>query len=328
MKQLPITSPHYKYIIQSFKEWLDVLGYAEFTVYSMPHYIRELLYHFEQSGKNQIADINNKDIKEYYRKLKQRSNTRQGGGLSNSYLNKHLQAIQKFSDYLRQSGRLLIPRLYIPQEDDDHKIKSIITQEEIQQLYKATENYRQEIQRKNNPGLYEALALRDKAMLTVLYGCGLRRNEAVHLDISDLQPEKKYLHVRKGKNYKERLVPLNAKGLNYLQDYLYDGRPRFTRNEKAEAFFISERGKRICGQSLLMRVKILVQRTENTELEEKEIGLHTLRHSIATHLLEAGMKLESIAKFLGHSSLESTQIYTHLLENENKASGKYLLTEV
>lgn len=328
MKQLPITSPHYRYVLQSFKEWLDVLGYAECTVYGMPNSVRELLHYFERHGKQQITNINNKDIKEYYRQLKQRSNIRRGGGLSNSYLNKHLQAIQKFSDYLRQSGRLIIPKLYIPQEEDDHKIKSIITQEEIQQLYKATENYEQEMQSSKRTYLFEALALRDKAMLTALYGCGLRRNEAVHLDISDIQAEKNYVYVRKGKNYKERFVPLNAKGLNYLQDYLYESRPKFTRNEKEEAFFISERGKRIGGQTMLLRLKILIQRTENTELQEKEIGLHTLRHSIATHLLQNGMKLESIAKFLGHSSLESTQIYTHLLENEDEASGKYLLTEV
>ncbi len=72
------------------------------------------------------------------------------------------------------------------------------------------------------------------------------------------------------------------------------------------------------GQSLLRRLKYLQYQTENAELIEKEIGLHTLRHSIATHLLQAGMKLESIARFLGHSSLESTQIYTHLAGVDQK----------
>jgi integrase/recombinase XerD len=328
MKKLPITSPHYKYILQSFREWLDVLGYAATTVYGMPNYIQEFLHYLEQNGKTQVTDIENKYIKEYYRELKTRSNTRQGGGLSNSYLNKHLQALQKFSDYLRQSGRLQIPKLYIPTEEDTQEIKHVLTQEEIQQLYKATENYEQEKESKNVPFLYEALALRDKAMLTIFYGCGLRRTEAVSLDINDMHTDKQYIHVRKGKNYKERIVPINTTGLTHLQNYLYESRPRFLRNEKEEAFFISQRGKRINGQSMLLRVKLLVQRVDNTELQQKEIGLHTLRHSIATHLLQNGMKLEAIAKFLGHSSLESTQIYTHLLEKENDESGKYLLTEV
>lgn len=320
MKQLPLTSPHYKYILKSFKEWLDVLGYAETTVYSMPNYIREFLHYMEQQNKTQVSNIENKYIKEYYRQLKQRGNTRQGGGLSNSYLNKHLQAIQKFSDYLRQSGRLLIPKLYIPTEQDDHRIKDVLTQEEIKELYKATTLYPEGTERIAH-WMYEALALRDKAMLTIFYACGLRRNEAVHLDISDIQAEKQYIYVKRGKNYKERFVPINKTGITHLQNYLYESRPRFLRVEKEEAFFISQRGKRINGQSMLLRLKILILRTNNTALQQKEIGLHTLRHSIATHLLQNGMKLESIAKFLGHSSLESTQIYTHLLEKENNESG-------
>jgi integrase/recombinase XerD len=290
----------------------------------MPNYVREFLHYLEQQGKTQIKQIENKTIKEYYRKLKQRSNTRQGGGLSNGYLNKHLQAIQKFSDYLRQSGRLQLPKLYIPTEENDHKIKDILTQEEIGQLYKSINLYPTDTQRIAH-WMYEALALRDKAMLTIFYGCGLRRNEAVHLDINDIYSDKQYIHVRKGKNYKERIVPINTTGLTHLQNYLYESRPRFLRNEKEEAFFISQRGKRIHGQSMLLRVKLLALRTDNTELQQKEIGLHTLRHSIATHLLQNGMKLEAIAKFLGHSSLESTQIYTHLVEQENEASGQYLL---
>jgi integrase/recombinase XerD len=320
MKQLPITSPPYRYVLKAFKEWLDVLGYAESTVYGLPNNVQEFLHYLEQNGKHQITDIENKIMKEYYRQLKQRSNTRRGGGLSPSYLNKHVQALQKFSNYLRQSGRLVIPRLHIQQEEANHEIKHVLTQEEVQQLYAACDQYETEMQNKKMPMLYESLALRDKAMLTILYGCGLRRNEAVHLDINDIQTDKQYVYVKKGKNYKERLVPINAKNLQCLQDYIYEGRPHFLKNEKVEAFFITNQSKRILGDTLLQRLKLLIQRVENIELQQKEIGLHTLRHSIATHLLQNGMPLESIAKFLGHSSLESTQIYTHLIEKEDENS--------
>jgi integrase/recombinase XerD len=316
MKHLPIQSNSYKYILQSFKEWLDVLGYADTTVYGMPNQIKEFLHYLEKNNITHVNKIENKHIKAHYRELKQRTNTRLGGGLSNSYLNKHLQALQKFSDYLRQSGRLQLPKLYIPSEEDNHQIKYVLTQEEIQQIYKATDLYPTDTERVA-PWMYEALALRDKAMLSIIYGCGLRRNETVHLDISDIHADKNYIHVRKGKNYKERIVPINTTGINHLQNYLYESRPRFIKNEKEEAFFISQRGLRMNGQSILLRLKILIQRVDNTELQSKEIGLHTLRHSIATHLLQNGMKLEAIAKFLGHSSLESTQIYTHLVEQEN-----------
>jgi len=328
MKKLPIRSPHYRYILESFKEWLDVLGYAEMTVYNMPHYVQEFLHYMEQQGKTQVNQIENRYIKAYYRELKKRSNTRGSGALSNTYLNKHLQALQKFSDYLRQAGRLIIPKLYIRTEEDNHELKDILTQSEIADLYKATMQYPADTGNHTAPWMQEALALRDKAMLTVFYACGLRRNEGISLDISDIHASKGYIHVRKGKNYKERIVPVNASSITHLQNYLYESRPRFLRNEKEEAFFISQRGKRIKGQSMLLRVKLLTLRADNTALQQKEIGLHTLRHSIATHLLENGMKLESIAKFLGHSSLESTQVYTHILEKEHEAGGKYILTEV
>ncbi len=89
MKHLPIQSDAFKYIEKSFKEWLDVLGYADTTVYGMPHLIREFLHYLEQHGITQIHKIENKHIKAHYRELKTRANTRQGGALSNSYLNKH-----------------------------------------------------------------------------------------------------------------------------------------------------------------------------------------------------------------------------------------------
>jgi integrase/recombinase XerD len=149
-------------------------------------------------------------------------------------------------------------------------------------------------------------------MLAIYYGCGLRRNEGVCLNVGDINFDRALVHVRKGKNYKERFVPISKASLKYLQDYIYDYRPELLHGSKAEALFLGYYGKRMGGQSLLLRLKYLQQQTENLDLIEKEIGLHTLRHSIATHLLQAGMKLEYIARFLGHGSLESTQIYTHL----------------
>ncbi len=130
------------------------------------------------------------------------------------------------------------------------------------------------------------------------------------------------MHVRKGKGYKERFVPITAGGIQHLQNYLYDARPYFC-NDKNEAFFVTQSGKRLGGTMMLIRLKQLIQLTNNAALIQKEIHLHTLRHSIATHLLQNGMKLERIKEFLGHSSLESTQIYTHFLETENQNKYEY-----
>ena len=157
---------------------------------------------------------------------------------------------------------------------------------------------------------------RDRAMLAVYYSCGLRRNEGVHLHTDDINLDARIMHVKKGKNYKERFVPFGKATCQHLQYYIYDHRPAFATDKKEGRLFLSVGGRPINGATLLLRLQRLQQLTEDTTLQQKTAGLHTLRHSIATHLLQAGMSLEKIAQFLGHSSLESTQIYTHLIHEQ------------
>lgn len=310
MKKLILKNESFQYIEKSFREWLDILGYAESTVYNLPNHIRELFYFLEQNNINHITELDNYIIKEHYQNLKLRSNDRKGGGLSNGSLNKHLQALYKFTDYLRQSGRLVLPTLNIDWETDDTHDIETLTQEEIQLLYKATYGY-------NENNKLEPFNARDRAMLTVFYGCGLRRNEGYHLDLSDIDFDRRILHVRKGKANKERLVPFNKTNSQYLQEYVYDSRPQIVLDKRNNALFISQKGNRMNAQSMAIRLKLLQQRTEDLQLQEKNVRLHVLRHSIATHLLQNGMPLEKISKFLGHNSLESTQVYTHLIQEQN-----------
>lgn len=311
MKSLALSNPSFRYLEESFKEWLDILGYAPTTVYYAPLHVRELLHHLEGENIKDIKQLDGKHIKSHYNKLKERANRKRGGALSNSHLNKHIQAIKKFTDYLRQVGRLELAASPLKNEEADSGRIVFLSGEEIQLLFKATHKP-YELGVNLSLGRIEAMQSRDRAMLVVYYGCGLRRNEGVNVDVSDIDFDKALLHVRKGKNYRERFVPIGKAALKHLQGYVYDHRPELLQG-KSEALFISQRGTRMQGQSLMLRLKHLQHRTENAELIEKEIGLHTLRHSIATHLLQAGMKLESISRFLGHSSLESTQIYTHLI---------------
>ncbi len=312
MKNLPLKSQSFQYIEKSFKDWLDVLGYAPSTVYQLPNYIHEFFHYLETQGVSHVKQIESCHFSDHFESLKTRKNTRKSGGLSNSYLNKHLQGLYKFTAYLRQSGRLILPSLNIEWETDDTKEIEYLTQEEIRELYKATENY-------NLGTNLEHLNARDRAMLTIFYGCGLRRNEGYSLDLSDINWDSRILHVRKGKNYRERFVPFNKRSLLYLQEWIYDWRPQLLNGRKSEALFISQSGKRTDAQSLSLRLKLLQQRTDNKELQQKNVRLHVLRHSIATHLLQNGMSLEKIGRFLGHTSLESTQIYTHLIETESKS---------
>jgi integrase/recombinase XerD len=199
-----------------------------------------------------------------------------------------------------------LPSVGIVLEKTQRKEIIVLSVEEIKELFELTK-------RETNNEKEEVLLARDRAMLVVYYSCGLRRNEGINVSIDDINFDTRILHVRKGKNYKERFVPFNKTNAEYLKQWIYDYRNKIVKDKKEHRLFVGLRGERTISGTLYTRLQLLKQQSENIELTEKIIGLHTLRHSIATHLLKAGMSVEKIAKFLGHSSLESTQIYTHLV---------------
>lgn len=205
----------------------------------------------------------------------------------------HLTILRRLARYLRETGQQSFD-VDIRITGKSSNIKNIFTGEEIRQLYQATGN--------------DLLGLRDKAILTVYYGCGLRKSEGVNLDVNDVLFDRNLLFVRKGKNYKERFVPMTEAVREDLITYIECARSVLLTTE-TNALFISYLGNRLTGSSISERFQKLKTRAGI----EKTAGLHSLRHSIATHLLQSGMKLEQIKTFLGHSSLESTQIYTHII---------------
>ena len=304
MKKLKLQNDVFKLFVTNFKEWLDILGYAESTVYYLPNHLQEFFYYVEQQDIGHLNHITPQTIKDYYKELRQRANERRGGALSKSYLNKHQQALKKFREYL-QSHNYRSFNVHLRSESNPTGEKlNVLTQSEIKQLFTATGRTHGE----------DRFTLRDKAILAIFYSCGLRRNEAVHLDVSDILFDRQRVYVRKGKNYKERFVPINPKNAEILEDYIYEARPQFKEAYLSEALFVSKNGTRMQGMSLANRLGAIVRATENKDIIDKNVTPHTLRHSIATHLLQRDVPLESIKTFLGHSSLESTQIYTHLLK--------------
>jgi site-specific recombinase XerD len=138
------------------------------------------------------------------------------------------------------------------------------------------------------------LALRNRALLELLYSAGLRSAEAVDLDLADLDFEREALHVR-GKGDKERVVPLGEEAAHHLARYLRDARPKLAQGA-SDALFLSVRGRRLDTST----VRRLVRHP------------HRLRHAFATHLLEGGADLRTIQELLGHASLSTTQIYSHV----------------
>lgn len=313
MKNLILNNHSYKVLLQDFKQWLDILGYAKTTVYNLPNHLKEFFYYLESKNINELNLIQTQTVTGYYKYLQERPNQRRNGGLSNGYLNKHQQTLFKFREYLKEHNHKGI-NIHLKHEQKNHRDSlSVCTLQEIKQLFQATEFSHEE----------EKLQQRDKAMLVCFYSCGLRRNEVVHLNINDILFDKERLFVRQGKNYKERFVPINKHSSKILEEYIYDYRIEFKNHKESEALFLNYRGTRLQGMSFANRLKAIIKATNNKDLQSRNFGrnitLHSLRHSIATHLLEQGADIEHISKFLGHNSLESTQIYTHIkLIQENE----------
>lgn len=294
MKNLPLNTYTFRELELDYKEWLAMLGYAEPTIYGLPIFVHEFLHWLENNEVKKVELITAEHVHDFLFHLKSRPNAINGGKLSNQHVNKYHQALLLLSQFVRQTNRGTFT-VETERLEQSRAIPEVLTRAEIKLLYNACGS--------------SVLGIRDKVMLDIFYGCGLRRNEGVHLDVSDIDFKGKIVYVRKGKNYKERYVPINENALQHIRDYLEHSRPFLLTTQKTGALFISDKGNRAQGQSLLIRLRKLAKLSRI----RKRIGLHILRHSIATHLLQSGMELKHIAKFLGHDSLESTQIYTHVV---------------
>jgi len=139
------------------------------------------------------------------------------------------------------------------------------------------------------------LALRNRALVELVYSAGLRSAEAIGLDLADVDFEQELVHVRRGKGAKDRVVPLGEEAAHWLARYLRDARPELACGAE-DALFLSARGRRL----------------DTSTLRRLVPHPHRLRHAFATHLLEGGADLRTIQELLGHSSLSTTQVYSHV----------------
>jgi integrase/recombinase XerD len=149
--------------------------------------------------------------------------------------------------------------------------------------------------------------LRDRAMLELLYGAGLRVSELVSLRVSDVDLAERMVRTM-GKGGKQRVVPMGKSASEAARIYLQRGRPYLGRMQRGDVLFLNHRGQGITRQAVFQ----LVREHARQAGIEKEVTPHTLRHSFATHLIEGGADLRSVQEMLGHASIETTQVYTHV----------------
>ena len=282
-------------LTESFEKWLKTLGYARSTAYGSPRYVGDFFFYLKSLEITSIEEIRPETIDGYHKYLQTRRHKRKYGSLSSNSITNNINAIKRFSRYLQKTGRPFF-EVAIKTKPGKETERAALSRKEIKALYKACGN--------------DILGIRDRAILSIFYGCGLRRSEGQALDTGDVLLKEKMLYVRKGKGYRERYVPMTGAVRDDLENYIYVAREKILgfKNVKTDALFLSIRVKRMCGNALIDRVHKLA----GSANLQKGACVHTLRHSIATHLLQNGLTLEEVGQFLGHSSLESTQIYTHL----------------
>jgi integrase/recombinase XerD len=278
--------------IEGFSTWLQVLNYTQTSVINYPLVIEKLLNYMTENEVTNIEEITGERVKLFFEYIGT-IQTRTGQPYKVGTLRTYLTAVRIFARYMRETEykQIEVPVKY---KGKSEYTPTILTISEVTQLYDSLED--------------SLLGMRDRAMLAVYYGCGARRNEGANLMVKDILPDKNLLYIRKGKNYKERYIPIIGQVKKDIIQYLTIARPMLLNKKVHEYFFCGKSGNPLGSQMMLERI---IKLMGNTTIDKK-IGVHALRHSIATHLLQQGMKLTEIAKFLGHTTLESTQIYTHI----------------
>jgi integrase/recombinase XerD len=267
-------------ILKNFAGYLHQIGYSETTRYEVAYCVNEFL----ETIKKEILTIEQTDILDFYEYLQQRPLKQKTGTLSANMITHYVYGLKVFFNWLEQTGQLLEnPISSLKFKRPDYHPREPLSQSEIQTLFEA------------------AATAREKAILHLFYSCGLRRSEAEELNTSDIHFSKNLLYVREGKGAKRRVVPINEKVKKGLENYLENERPKISE----QAFVLNRIRQRMRGDGYNRILKEIIKRTEINP----DTTLHHLRHSIATHLLENGLKIELVRDFLGHAHLETTQIY-------------------
>jgi integrase/recombinase XerD len=215
--------------------------------------------------------------------------------LAAATLQRKTACLRSFYRHLRREGAIVhdpTAELHGPRKTQ--KLPQVLSRDEVNRLLRA-------------PQGTSAAALRDRALLEVLYACGLRASEAVGLALEDISLEDAFLRAR-GKGSKERLVPIGREAVSALRAYLTRARPALVGLRPERHVFVNLRGGGLTRQGLY---KIVQGHARAVGLADR-MSPHTLRHTFATHLLAGGCDLRTLQEMLGHADIATTQLYTHL----------------
>ena len=281
-----------------FIEYLSTIGYNPKSCQSRYLSLKDFFCFLESRKIFEIKEVTVTEVSEFYWQVKERKSLKDGQPLKAKTIYDIMRCVQMYFGYLLSLQRIKInPASHLKFRNYKQRAeRTVFTQDEIQELYKATKT-RQE-----------------RCILHIAYGCGLRASEISSLNKEDVRCMENLVIVQSGKNNKRRIVPVNESVMKELQQFI------FSIENKNEFVFYNRIGERMQVGTLNKCLKEIIKRTnfgKNLTSERLAgVGIHTLRHSIATHLLENGMKLDRVQAFLGHSHAETTEIYTHISQQQ------------
>ncbi len=275
--------------IKEFENYLVVeRGYSLNTVKSYLFDLKKFNEYLESINVLNVDQINKQVILEYLKVLSNRTK-------KNSSASRNITCLRNFHHFLIIEKHITKnPMATIELPKRENRIPQVLSEKEVFMLLDSIETK-------------DAIGYRDKCMFELLYGAGLRVGELVNLKVQDINITMKFVRCF-GKGSKERIVPLNAYLVRYLDLYIHNYRDLLLKDEYHSYLFVNRNGAVMTRQGFWKNLKTRAKKCGIT----KNISPHTIRHSFATHLLENGADLRSIQEMLGHSDIATTTIYTHV----------------
>jgi integrase/recombinase XerD len=282
------------HLMQKHVKWLAVHNYSEYTIETRQVYIRAFLVWADARGLKYPTEVT-KPILEAFQQHLFHYRKANGDPLSWSSQSKHLIDVRMFFEYLAKENHIPFnpaSSLQLPKQPQKLP-KAILTVDEVERVLA-------------QPNITTPLGLRDRAIFETLYSTGIRRIEVVRLNIDDLDVERRILAVREGKNQKDRFVPIGMRALLWIARYVEKARDQLSINMSERALFITAHGERLNPDSLTGYGRAYIEAAGI----EKPGSCHLFRHSMATAMLENGAGIRYLQAILGHTNLNTTQIYT------------------
>ena len=246
------------------------------------------------AGKSFIS-VNSKHIQDYF-------SDRQKNNISSSTQARILTCLHSFYQYLLANQLIKKdPTEQLSQPKLEKKLPVFLNIQEVEKLLEA-------------PSSSSLFGQRDRAMLELLYSCGLRVSELINLSYHNINLKEEFIRIH-GKGNKERVLPMGEMAIDYLMKYETNARPMLLKNGQSDSYFLSNRGSAMSRQNFFYIIKAYA----NQVGIDKPLSPHSLRHAFATHLVQKGADLRSVQLMLGHSDISSTQLYTHIQNAQLKA---------